>query len=80
MRLFKSIWLAVSLVGCLTTSALAAVKPAALFSDGCVLQQGMPVPVWGWADEGEKVTVEFQGQSVSATARAIWQRRMAMIS
>lgn len=72
MRLFKNISLVVLLVVllavCLTASALAAVKPHALFSDGCVLQQGMPVPVWGWADEGEKVTVEFQGQSVSATA------------
>jgi sialate O-acetylesterase len=51
-----------------TASAQAAVKPAALFSDGCVLQQGMPVPVWGWAGNGEKVTVEFQGQKDSATA------------
>ncbi len=59
-----------SLILCslLAAAALAAVKPHALFSDGCVLQQGMPVPVWGWADEGEKVTVEFQGQNVSATA------------
>lgn len=57
------------IVGLLVTmSALAAVKPHALFTDGCVLQQGMPVPVWGWAEDGEKVTVEFQGQKVSATA------------
>src|SRR5215213_11349805 len=54
-------------------SALAAVKPAALFSDGCVLQQEMPVPVWGWAENDEKVTVEFQGQKVSAvTANGKW--------
>ncbi len=51
-------------------TALAAVKPNALFSDGCVLQQGMPVPVWGWADEGEQITVEFQGQKVTATTTA----------
>lgn len=49
-------------------SANAAVKPHALFTDGCVLQQGMPVPVWGWASEGESVTVEFQDQKVSAVA------------
>lgn len=54
-------------------SAQAAIKPAALFSDGAVLQQGMPVPVWGWAEDGEKVTVEFQGQQVSAvTANGKW--------
>lgn len=59
----------VSLLFCLLLGnwALAAVKPHALFTDGCVLQQGMPVPVWGWADEGEKVTVELQGQKASAT-------------
>jgi len=28
------------------TAAGAAVRPAALFSDNAVLQQGMPVPVW----------------------------------
>lgn len=68
MRLLKSVALIFSLVVCLAVSALAAVKPHVLFSDGCVLQQGMPVPVWGWAEEGEKVTVEFQGQNVTATA------------
>src|SRR5262245_53797622 len=33
------------------------VKPAAIFSDHMVLQQGMSVPVWGWADPGEQVKV-----------------------
>ena len=46
----------------------ATVKPHALISDGMVLQQGMPVPIWGTADDGEKVTVRFQGQEVRATA------------
>ena len=27
-----------------------------------VLQQGKPVNIWGWADPGEKVTVEFGGR------------------
>src|SRR5947209_10607639 len=49
--------------------ARAAVKPHGLFSDGAVLQQGMPVPVWGTAAEGEKVTVSFQGQTAPTTAR-----------
>ena len=50
-------------------SASADVKLHGLFSDNMVLQRNTAVPVWGWADEGEKVTVEFQGQKVSATAR-----------
>lgn len=43
-------------------------KLAAVFSDHMVLQRDKPVPVWGWADPGEKVTVEFAGQKHSATA------------
>jgi len=39
-----------------------------LFSDHAVLQSGMDVPVWGIAASGEKVTVEFAGQSRTATA------------
>jgi predicted neuraminidase len=40
-----------------------------LFTDHMVLQQGTSVPVWGWADDGERITVEFRGQKVSTTAR-----------
>jgi sialate O-acetylesterase len=47
----------------------AAVKPNGLISEGAVLQQGMPVPIWGTAAEGEKVTVTFEGQTASAVAR-----------
>ncbi len=52
-----------------STALLAMVKPVSLFSDNAVLQQGVPVPVWGTAADGERVTVEFQGQKVSTTAR-----------
>jgi sialate O-acetylesterase len=48
--------------------ARADVRPNPLFADHAVLQQGMKVPVWGTAAAGEKVTVEFDGQSVSTTA------------
>jgi sialate O-acetylesterase len=54
--------------GLLFTLALQAdVKPAAIFGDHMVLQQGMSVPVWGWADAGEPVTVSMAGQKQSAT-------------
>ncbi len=52
----------------LTSSLLAAVKPHALFTDGMVLQRELAIPIWGTADSGEKVTVEFNGQSVATTA------------
>ncbi|MBI2844279.1 MAG: sialate O-acetylesterase [Armatimonadetes bacterium] len=47
----------------------AEVVPNSLFSDGAVLQQGMSVPVWGTANDGEKVTVSFQNQTISTIAR-----------
>lgn len=47
---------------------VAEVQPNALFSDHMVLQQGQKVPVWGTADSGEKVTVQFGGQTVEAKA------------
>jgi sialate O-acetylesterase len=46
-----------------------AVKLPALISDHMVLQQGMPVRIWGTADPGEAVRVGFQGQTVATTAR-----------
>src|SRR5436305_12067878 len=47
-----------------------AVKLPALISDHMVLQQGMPVRIWGTADPGETVRVDFQWQTVSAKAGA----------
>jgi sialate O-acetylesterase len=64
---------------CHLTALRADVKPAALFGDHMVLQQGMSVPVWGWADPGEQVTVSIAGQKQSATAGADrkWMVRLA---
>ena len=42
-------------------AAQAGLKLGTPFADGMVLQRGMNVPVWGWADAGEEVTVEFAG-------------------
>lgn len=46
----------------------AEVQPHVLFTDGCVLQRDVSVPVWGKAKYGEKVTVEFRGQKVETVA------------
>src|SRR3954464_1571159 len=57
--------------------APAKVVPNPLFCDGMVLQRGMPVPIWGTAGDGEKVTVKFQGQEASTTARdGTWMVRL----
>jgi sialate O-acetylesterase len=46
--------------------ARADVTLPALISDGMVLQQKTPVRIWGWASDGEKVTVALRGQSATA--------------
>ena len=48
--------------------ASAAVKLPSILGSHMVLQQGEPVPVWGWADPGEEVTVTFHDAKVSAKA------------
>lgn len=49
-----------------------------LFSDGMVLQQGMAVRIWGWADDGERVTVSTGAQSRETIARGgRWQIRLS---
>ncbi len=40
---------------------------ASIFSDGMVLQRGESVPVWGRADSGATVSVDFNGQKKNAT-------------
>lgn len=39
-----------------------------IFANGMVLQSGQPVPVWGEADPGTEVTVEFAGQRKNTVA------------
>jgi sialate O-acetylesterase len=73
----KSLWTAFALASfalCSPSQARADVKPHPLITENMVLQQGVKVPLWGDADDGEKVTVSCQGQTVSATAQnGKWQ-------
>lgn len=48
----------------------AALRPGTWFSDGAVLQCDKPVPVWGHANPGERITVRFRDQQVGTTADA----------
>ena len=47
-----------SVFSCLTS--FGDVQLASVFSDHMVLQRGKPVPVWGTAEPGEKVTVQLK--------------------
>lgn len=58
-------------LGLLVASSLlarAAVTLPAILSDHAVLQQSSRVPIWGAADPGEEITVEFAGQSHTTIA------------
>ncbi|MDP7288110.1 MAG: sialate O-acetylesterase [Phycisphaerae bacterium] len=55
------------LVAILAGSAGAEVRLPNIISDGMVLQQKTPTPIWGKAAVGEKVTVTFAGQTKTAT-------------
>ena len=51
-----------------TQFAFAEVKLPSVIGSHMVLQRDEAVPIWGWAEAGEAVTVEFQGKKVSAKA------------
>ncbi len=49
--------------------AFADVKLPRLLSDGAILQRDKPLTIWGWADEGEKVSIKFAGKEQSALTK-----------
>ncbi len=51
------------------TPLQAEVKPNSLFSDNAVLQRDMKLPVWGTADNDEKIKVTLGDQTVETTAK-----------
>jgi sialate O-acetylesterase len=57
---------------------LAEITLASPFTSHMVLQCDRNVPVWGTADAGEKITVAFAGQNLSATADANGQWRVEL--
>ena len=56
------------LFGVAASSSFAEIRVDPMFSDQMVLQRGMPVPVWGSAEPGEKVEVAFRNQRKKAVA------------
>jgi sialate O-acetylesterase len=51
-------------------TALAELKLPAIFGSHMVLQQDSDLPVWGWADPGEQVTVSMADVSMEATVNS----------
>jgi len=61
--------------------AAADVTMPSMFADHMVLQREVAVPVWGWADPGEKVTVTLDDRTKTATADSDgkWSVRLAAL-
>jgi sialate O-acetylesterase len=66
-RIFLLIFICLSLG---QLSGFASVKLPALFRNGMVMQRGKPIPVWGTASPGEKITLLFNNKRCTATAQA----------
>ena len=62
---------AVLAVIALGETARADVRLPAIIGNNMVLQADQPLPIWGWADAGEEVTVTLGDAKVSAKADAV---------
>jgi sialate O-acetylesterase len=53
-----------------------------LFSDGMVLQQRLPIPVWGWSTPGQaiRVTLAGHGAETVANARGMWMVKLPSLA
>ena len=49
-------------------TTLADVRLPTVFGSSMVMQRRKPVPVWGWADAGERVTVTMADQTKTTKA------------
>lgn len=49
-------------------AAQADIRLPKLINDGMVLQRDTPVHIWGWADPGEKVRIDFHGSTATVNA------------
>ena len=68
VRSFNGLIALLALAGGLAAPLAADVKLPHVICDHMVLQRDMPLPIWGWADPGERVTVTLDGHTVETTA------------
>ncbi len=64
---FSSLFATVIILG--SSTIFADVKPNPIFNDGMVIQRNCKAPVWGTANDGEKVTVSFRGRKETTKAK-----------
>ena len=69
-KLMVKLLLGLLLLACVASFAAADVTLPAMFADHMVLQCDRALPVWGWAEPGEQVSVTLGDQTKTATADA----------
>lgn len=70
MNLLRQISLSLCLLMGHVSEASAELRLAGIFADHMVVQCDRTISIWGWAEPGQKVRVEFAHQVVDASARA----------
>jgi sialate O-acetylesterase len=74
LKLFVVVAVSFSFLAALAAEDRPAAPPAlpielgAPFSDNAILQQDLPLPVWGWSKPGTSVTVEIADRKETALA------------
>lgn len=76
--LFKYLTLSFSGLFFLFHSAAAEIKMPGIFGNNMVLQRDMPIPVWGKANPGEKVTVTMGNSAETAKADRLGNWRVKL--
>ncbi len=58
-----------------SAQSASALRVARIFSDGVILQRGVPIQIWGWASPGAEVTVRLQNftRRTVALRDSTWQ-------
>ncbi|MEP6948199.1 MAG: sialate O-acetylesterase [Ginsengibacter sp.] len=64
----KNIFSIVAIMLLANVNACATIRLPKIFGDSMVLQRGVAIPVWGWADKNEKILVSFNNQQKQAKA------------
>ena len=72
--------MAAIVAGLLVGDVQAEVRLPKIFGSNMVLQRGQDVPVWGWADAGEQITVSIGDASATAKAGKDGAWKLAMPS
>ena len=63
----------ITIIAC--TNSYADVRLSKLFGSNMILQRNQIIPIWGWAEPGEQISITIVGKSLTTTAKAdsSWQ-------